>query len=519
MGWIDSIIRNRCVIFFLSLLSLDLSSFLFMPPLRPLTCSVTALSLSRSATRPLRIAVVGGGASGIFSAIAAAEAALTNSSPDKTGTSTKRRPPVNVVVLEAGSSTLTKVKISGGGRCNVLHDTSKAVPDLLSQGYPRGKMELTGLFQKRFGPAQAREWFERRGVTLKTEPDGRMFPHTDSSQTIIDTLLHAAQASHVSIQTRCKVESVTCEEENAKDDKSNQQRIFKVSLQQKLSSEQDARKEQREEFFHAVILATGSSPVGYKLAKSLGHTIVSPVASLFTLSAKHDVKEGGLLYDLSGLSVPHARVSYRIPSSSSSSSSSSKEKSRRTANALLAQEGPLLITHHGLSGPAALRLSAFGAREFAAQGYRGTLMVHWAPSLGTASEIADELWKQTSLQSKKAISTYCPLRLPDGSPAIPKRLWAAMVLKAGFSKDTIWAEAPKKLIRALATIISDCPIEMTSKGTFKEEFVTAGGINLKEIDMKTMQSKVCPGLFFCGELINVDGVTGGFNFMNCWYVL
>ena len=182
----------------------------------------------------------------------------------------------------------------------------------------------------------------------------------------------------------------------------------------------------------------------------------------------------------------------------------------------LEQQGPLLITHHGISGPATLRLSAFGAREFNNVGYQGDVTVHWAPELGTTEEIADSLWKMTFLSPKRAVSTVCPLLRSDGSSVIPKRLWQALCIESGFAKDTCWGEAPKKMVRALASMVSECVIHVTGKGVFKDEFVTAGGVSLKEIDMRTMESKSCPGLFLCGEVIDVDGITGGYNFMNCW---
>jgi predicted Rossmann fold flavoprotein len=351
-----------------------------------------------------------------------------------------------------------------------MHDTSKTVPIILA-GYPRGQKELNGLYQKRFSPSMAREWFESRGVVLKTEPDGRMFPITDSSQTILDTLMQAAEDECVDIRMRQKVNSIF-----RRDDGS-----FSIEF-----------KDGEQENFSAVILATGSSPAGWALAESLGHDLVSPVPSLFTLNCKHQIKEGGLLYGLSGISVPQARVSL------------SKKQF---------QEGPLLITHHGISGPAVLRLSAFAARDFNELNYRGPVTVHWDVALGTNLEdIFEELWKVTSTNPKRTVASVCPL--PNNS--IPRRLWSSLCLESGFTPDMVWGNANKKLVRKLATNIAACSLEVTGKGTFKEEFVTAGGVSLKDIDMKTMESKKCSGLFLCGEVINVDGVTGGFNFLNCW---
>jgi predicted Rossmann fold flavoprotein len=405
-----------------------------------------------SSPAPRKIAVIGGGASGVFASIAASG-----------------HPNTKVVVLEATSKTLQKVKISGGGRCNVMHDTSKSIPTILS-GYPRGNRELNGLFHTRFSPTMAREWFELRGVELKTEEDGRMFPVTDSSQTIMDTLLQAAQEQNVEFRMRQQVTNIIRENN-----------YFSIHF-----------KDGNEERFQAVILATGSSPIGYELAKSLGHDLVSPVPSLFTLNVKEQIKEGGLLHGLSGISVPHARVSM------------SKKQF---------QEGPLLITHHGISGPAVLRLSAFGAREFKEMNYRNEVIINWDVPLGSNSEdIFEQLWKFTATNPKRTVSSVCPL--PGNN--IPRRLWSSLCLASGFSDDIVWGNAPKKLVRELATNIISCPIQATGKGTFKDEFVTAGGVSLKEIDMKNMSSKKCSGLFLCGEVINVDGVTGGFNFLNCW---
>ncbi|OEU15314.1 HI0933-like protein [Fragilariopsis cylindrus CCMP1102] len=417
-----------------------------------------------------KIAVVGGGASGIFAAIAAAE--------NNAGVATE------VVVIEATSSTLSKVKISGGGRCNVLHDTSKSVPTILA-GYPRGQRELNGLYHKRFTPTMARDWFEQRGVILKVEEDGRMFPVTDSSQTIIDTLMKAAENVGVEIRYRNKVVSIDKKNNDDSDDEpvaDGSNNLFTVNY-----------KDGTQEDFCSIILATGSAPAGHLLAKSLGHDpLVQPVPSLFTLNCKHavsssdDENENGLLHGLSGVSKQQ-----------------------------LVQEGPLLITHHGISGPATLRLSAFAAREFRDINYRGHVTINWdAGSLPNSNpdQVLEELWKVTQTNPKRGVASVCPL--PNNS--IPRRLWQALVFSSGFTSDSKWGSVSKKSVRLLAQNIVECRLEITSKGTFKEEFVTAGGVDLKEINMKTMESKICPGLFLCGEVINVDGVTGGYNFMNCW---
>lgn len=442
------------------------------------------LTTALSSSTPQKIAVIGGGASGMFASIAAAEYAEFAKSSTQ------------VVVLEATSKTLQKVKISGGGRCNVLHDTSKTTPTLLA-GYPRGQKELNGLYHKRFTPSMARDWFELRGVELKTEQDGRMFPVTDSSQTIIDTLMNAATQVGVDIRLRQKVVNVVSDgDENSP--------TFTVYY-----------KDGSQEQFASVILATGSTPAGHALAMSLGHDpLVQPVPSLFTLNCKHAISsEDGLLHGLSGLSVPTGRITLKVDPPPAADGTKKKKPSKQQ----IVQEGPILITHHGISGPATLRLSAFAAREFKDINYRGTVTINWdtqAASMdkGNPEQVLEELWKVTLSNPKRNVASLCPL--PNN--AIPRRLWQALVLYSGFTKDCKWGSANKKSVRKLAQNLVACPLEITSKGTFKEEFVTAGGVDLKQINMKTMESKVCEGLYLCGEVINVDGVTGGFNFMNCW---
>ncbi|KAG7353298.1 flavoprotein, HI0933 family protein [Nitzschia inconspicua] len=461
--------------------------------------SATALSASIRNGTCRRIGVIGGGASGIFAAISAAESAAIAESSGK-GQSSK----IEVVVLEATSNTLQKVKISGGGRCNVLHDTSKSVPTILS-GYPRGQRELNGLYNKRFTPTMAQEWFEHRGVELKVEKDGRMFPVTDSSQTIINALMKSAEQAGVEIRLKQKVVHVEKAETSG----------FKVYF-----------KDETNEFFDRIILATGSSPVGYTLAKSLGHDpLVTPIPSLFTLNCKHAVSPGGILHGLSGVSVPSATLTLKVPVEPQDSGNSNSpqnetnanptsKRKRKASNKILEQNGPLLITHHGISGPATLRLSAFGAREFRNMNYRGSLTINWdVPSLGeNIEELFEDLWSCTTTIPKRNVASVCPI--PGNS--IPRRLWSALVLASGFESNTEWKDAPKKSVRQLASNLVAFPLEFTGKGTFKDEFVTAGGVSLKEIDMKTMESNKCPGLHLCGEVINVDGITGGYNFMNCW---
>lgn len=426
-------------------------------PFHSRRCALFVRALSTSNGGRKKIAVIGGGASGIFASIAAAE-----------------HPHTHVTVLEATGKTLQKVKISGGGRCNVMHDTTKSIPTILGC-YPRGSKELNGVYRKRFTPTMARDWFEHRGVELKTEADGRMFPTTDSSQTILDTLLNAAYEEGVEIRTKQKVASITRKENGS----------FLVGWNDS---------EEPPEEYAAVILATGSAPVGYSLAKSLGHELVQPVPSLFTLNCKHAIKEDGLLYGLSGISVPTARITLSVTTTTGDDDESDSDKNtkKKKKTAKLQQEGPLLVTHHGLSGPAALRLSAFAAREFQEINYRTQIAVHWDTAIGSnEEEVFDKLWQVTSSNPKRTVSSACPI--PNNQ--IPRRLWSALVEHSGLGSSEsnpegiLWGNAPKKLVRKLAMNLVACPLEVTGKGTFKEEFVTAGGVSLQELDMKTMESK------------------------------
>jgi predicted flavoprotein YhiN len=515
-----------------------------------------------------KIVIIGGGASGIFASIAAATAVY-----DKIDCHNN----IDIIVVEATKNLLSKVKISGGGRCNVLHDTSIPVNIILQKGYPRGYKELKSIYYKRFTPIDAQVWFESHGVQLKTELDGRMFPTTDQSQTIIDTLLKTASQYNIQIYQQHSVQSIQYSSNEQQQKSSN----FLINFREKTLQDDNSRSgddttsSSNSITCDAIILATGSSPAGYKLAQSLGHTVLKPVPSLFTLNTANDIKTPDtLLYGLAGLSVPFARIRFYTKeqqkqqdddndkTNNSGTTGTIKSKKSRKKRNYLEQEGPLLITHQGLSGPAALRLSSFGANEIAACNYRGQLTIHWAPTLGTTDDIFDELCKCTRTIPKRTVASRCPLVLDlstipsipgsklssatiindddnddndvivDGTKAtktttttqtaIPKRLWQSMVHQIGLDSNNIiapvvWGVVSKKVIRQLAIIISECTITMTGKNTNKDEFVTAGGIDCSnEIDMTTMSSKLVPGLYCCGEVINVDGVTGGFNFMNCW---
>ncbi|KAL7540118.1 hypothetical protein ACHAXR_009871 [Thalassiosira sp. AJA248-18] len=488
-----------------------------------------------------RIGIIGGGASGMFAATAAADA-IQRDSPNEG---------CDVIVFEGTSKTMSKVRISGGGRCNVMHDTTKPLPQILSS-YPRGNKELRGLYTKRFTPDDAYDWFTSRGVQLKTESDGRMFPITDNSQTIIDTISDAAIRAGVEVRMKEKVESVEWRDTTGGNEEGNF--VVNTSSRSPTSSE----RVMNEENFDSLILATGSFPMGHEIAHSLGHNIVKPVPSLFTFDAKHLVKEGGIFNGLAGVSVPMARLTLVVndemtqsslgkspaeAGSNDESNAPKKKKKRKKKAPTIIQEGPLLVTHHGVSGPAALRLSAFAAREFHAVGYQCEVKIHFCPkweeeqkislSKGGGSEgiLMDHLWEMTRLIPKRQVATGCPLfpkRMeasddksssgdpPKSMPVLPKRLWSALVQYSEIPPGTTWGDASKSMIRSLANNISTFPLKVTRKGVFKEEFVTAGGVHLKEVNMSTMESKVKPGLFMCGEVLDVDGVTGGFNFMGCW---
>ncbi len=385
--------------------------------------------------------VVGGGAAGFFSAITCAE----NSGK-------------SVLILEKSSQLLQKVKISGGGRCNVTHHCFE--PRELSRNYPRGEKSLIGPFH-RFGAADTVDWFASRGVTLKTEADGRMFPDTDSSQTIVDTLLGAADAAGVSIHTSEGVTSVVKNED-----------YFEL-VTDTGNSYTAAR----------VLIATGGTRLaaGAKLAASLGHELQPPTPSLFTFKIK-DPRIDGLL----GLSVSPAEVSIQ----------QSKLRSR----------GSVLITHWGLSGPGILKISAWGARELAEHGYRFDISVNWLPDADPASVVAE---KRLS-EGKRQLSSRSPFA------ALPKRLWLRLLTAAGVSGTTTWSQLSKTQATELLSQLTASIFAVSGKSMNKDEFVTCGGISLKEINFQTQESKLVQGLYFAGEVIDVDGVTGGFNFQNAW---
>lgn len=407
--------------------------------------------------RSLEIIVIGGGAAGFFGAIACGEKFLT---PE-------------VTILEAGQHPLAKVRISGGGRCNVTHHCFE--PAELVQAYPRGGKALRGAFT-RFQPQDTVKWFEAHDVSLKTEADGRMFPLTDDSATIVDCLQQAAGRVGVTVRTQAAVRTLTKVGDR-----------FEIELRsgERLSCDR-------------VLLATGSHPLGYRWAEALGHSIVSPVPSLFTFQVADR-----RLQDLAGIAVPQVQVQLRFCEESGNNGFGNNGSGPK-----LQQTGDLLITHWGLSGPAILKLSAWGARVLAEQGYRLGLRLNWLPHY-SRDALQTLIWNQRTRSPRKRIVNEIDLPLP-------KRLWQRFTSTAGIASETVWADLSKKQLQLLLQELTQGDYTIQGKGAFKDEFVTCGGINLKEVNFKTMESKRCPGLFLAGELLDIDGVTGGFNFQSAW---
>ncbi len=386
------------------------------------------------------IIIVGGGAAGFFTAITIVE----------------KNPKLKVAILERGQEVLSKVRVSGGGRCNVTH--ACFVPNDLVKFYPRGEKELRGPFHQ-FCSGDTIEWFEKHGVELKIEDDGRMFPVSNSSQTIIDCFLSATKKLGIAILTGQSVQS-----------------IFKAETYWKVETNHDTYSCQK------LIMTTGSNPKIWELLTEIGHTIVPPVPSLFTFNIKDK-----RIKDLMGVS---ALASVKVLDSKLSAS------------------GPLLITHWGMSGPGILRLSAWGARELADKKYQFAIQVNWLNDL-TLEETEEKLKELKLEHSKKAISKKSPFDFPN-------RLWESLVLASEILEETKWADLSKKQLQNLAQQLTQGVFQVNGKSTFKEEFVTAGGIDLKEINFKTMESKLHQNLYFAGEILNIDAITGGFNFQNAW---
>ena len=387
--------------------------------------------------------VVGGGAAGFFGAIAAAEA----------------DPRASVTILEKTRHVLSKVRISGGGRCNTTHACFE--PRELSQRYPRGGRALIGPFT-RFGPRETIEWFRLRGVNLKTEPDGRMFPVTDSSLSIIDCLMDSAKNADVQIRLQTGLDAIARQPCGG----------FSLTLSsgERLAADR------------LLWAAGGCREVNHPLVP-LGHTLVPPVPSLFTFHI-----DSSWLSELPGVSVEDVQVS--VPGTA------------------LKQRGPLLITHTGVSGPAILRLSAWGARDLHAAAYRFPLGISWLPDAKPDS-LLEEINRRREAHGGQTV-------LRTRLNPLPARLWEQLVLQAGISADTKWARLAKPQAQKLVSLLTGTELPVTGKSMNKEEFVTAGGIPLPEVDFKTMQSRIAPGLFLAGESLDIDGITGGFNFQAAW---
>ena len=395
------------------------------------------------------VIVIGGGAAGYYGAITAGQQGWGA---------------LRVLILERSRKVLQKVKISGGGRCNVTHDTDD--PRWMATNYPRGEKPLIGPLH-RFGPRDTARWFEGRGVALKAEADGRIFPTTDDSQTIIDCLQGAATEAGVALRTRVGVEAVV---NRASDDGPGFELVCTDG------SHLHARR---------ILLATGGTRAGTgaSLARTLGHTLQPPVPSLFTFNIADPRLEG-----LMGLTVEDVSV--------------------KVVETGLESRGPTVITHWGLSGPAVLKLSAWGARELHGRDYDFSLEVDWLPGIDAADRLQG--LSQDGAWGRRQVATRSPF------DPLPKRLWQSLVEGAGLARERTWAQLSKEEQQRLTAQLKEARFAVTDKSLNKDEFVTCGGVSLDEVDMRTMESKRCPGAYFAGELLDVDGVTGGFNFQNAW---
>jgi predicted Rossmann fold flavoprotein len=392
------------------------------------------------------VAIIGGGAAGFFAAIHAA----------------KLLPDRKILLIEKANKLLMKVKISGGGRCNVTHACFN-VNDM-SKNYPRGEKLMKKLLP-RFMTTDTIQWFESRGVSIKAEADGRMFPVSDDSQTIIDALLQEAHRNGVRIENRCEVTSIEPIENQG----------FKLHLKN-TAQPVVCRK---------LIVASGGSPKesGMEWLRALGHRTEPPVPSLFTFNMPEES-----ITELQGISVPHVLV--------------------KIIDTKLSYEGPLLITHWGMSGPAILKLSAWGARWIAEKNYQFAIIVRWAADR-EEEQLRAQLTQYQQEHRQRLIGNRNPLHLPA-------RLWEYLLTKIGIPTDKKWQDIGKTDINRLINILRNDTYQVSGKTTYKEEFVTCGGISLEDIDWADMQSKKVPNLYFAGEILDIDGITGGFNFQAAW---
>ncbi len=390
----------------------------------------------------INIGIIGGGAAGFFAAI---EIASLN-------------PSFHVTILEKTEKLLTKVLVSGGGRCNITNACFDT--DELIKNYPRGNKELRNIFH-RFNPADTIEWFESKGVQLKTEKDNRVFPVTDNSETIINLFLQLTGKYNVEIIKDYSVKEI---------EKSSYGFILNPDSKFKIT-------------FDKLVIATGgnSRPEFYSMFEKLGHTIIPPVPSLFTFNVENHPLEG-----LEGISLEKVKV--------------------KITDTKLQQEGPFLLTHWGFSGPVILKLSAFGARLINDMNYNFDVEINWVPDV---NDIMKYLTDIKSNFPNKIIHSASQFYLP-------LRLWKRLVELAGINEDLKWTETSKEKLKTFSDILTANRFQVKGKTTFKEEFVTAGGVSLKEVDFKNMESKICKGLYFAGEVLDIDGITGGFNFQSAW---
>ncbi len=399
------------------------------------------------------IAIIGGGAAGFFAAI----------------NIKIKQPHLKVVIFEKTKTVLGKVRISGGGRCNVTHACFSA-KDLIAF-YPRGSKELQSVFNQ-FGPQDTIRWFEEKGVALKTESDGRMFPVSDDSETIVQCFYNECQKHQIDIQTNFPVNLI---------EKTNE--LFLLKGEHETIS---AKK---------IVITTGSSHYFWQMLKSFGHTLIAPVPSLFTFNIQNP-----LIQNLQGVAIPNVAVKLLIDKALI------KKLGLNAAD--LQQTGALLFTHWGLSGPAILKLSAVGARLLNHQNYEFDIALNFLND-GNEESVLKAFNEQKKAHPKKQVSTQAMFSLPN-------RLWQQIVQLTIENEGITWADISKKDLQQLALALTAFNLPVKGKSTFKDEFVTAGGIDLKEIDFKTMQSKLIPGLYFAGEVLNIDALTGGFNFQAAW---
>lgn len=410
------------------------------------------------------VLIIGGGAAGFYAAIHIAEA----------------NPELKVGILERGKEVLGKVKVSGGGRCNVTH--AEFDPRALVKHYPRGEKELLGPFHS-YCTGDTVAFFQNRGIELNIEDDGRMFPTTNSSQTIIDCFLNETERLGINV---LRHSTVTDFQQTTLPNKEKGWEVTSIKgsyVTKKL------------------LVATGSNPKIWNILEKMGHTIVPPVPSLFTFNINDERING-----IPGLSTP-ASVAV-LAKTPFNSKVTIKLRSKESEEVLLHAEGPVLVTHWGLSGPAILKLSAWGAILINAYNYRFYIRVNWLPDFNKGA-IISYLMDIKAVEGKKTV-------LRTKAFQLPRRLWINLVRASDILKTTKWADTTREQLQALAGQLTECEFKVEGKSTFKEEFVTAGGIDLKEINFKTLASKKLPNLFFAGEIINVDAITGGFNFQNAW---